>query len=116
MSKLRQTIIEAIEDKKGEGIVSLDLTSIDGSVCDDFIICSAESTVQVGAIADGIEKDTIEKLNEKPWRMQGKENCLWVAMDYGNIMVHIFQNEMRDFYRLEDLWADAPATKYETKY
>lgn len=116
MSTLREVIIEAIEDKKGENIVSIDLTSIDGSICDDFVICSAESTVQVSAIADGIEQATTEKLNDKPWRVQGKENALWVAMDYGNIMVHIFQTEMRDFYRLEDLWADAPITKYETKY
>lgn len=116
MSNLSETIIQAIQDKKGENIISLDLTGIDGTICDSFIICSAESTVQVGAIADEIEKATTEKLHDKPWRVQGKENCLWVALDYVDIMVHIFQTEMRDFYRLEDLWADAPATKFKSDY
>lgn len=114
--KLIDTIVRAMSDKKAENIVSLDLSAVEGAICQNFIICSAESTVQVGAIADGVEEATIKELSEKPWRMQGKDNCLWVAIDYIDVMVHIFQTEMRDFYRLEDLWADAPATRYDSEY
>ncbi len=113
---LVDTIVAAILDKKGEDVVSLDLTSIDGSICDTFIICNANSTVQVGAIADEIERATIEKLHQKPWRVQGVENCLWVAMDYVDVMVHIFQTEMREYYQLEALWADAPATRHNDQH
>lgn len=116
MSKLVETIVEAIQDKKGERIISIDLRKFEGAICQYFVICSAESTVQVGAIAGGVEDDVQEKLGEKVWRVNGVENCFWVAMDYGDVIVHIFQNEMRDFYRLEDLWADAPMAKYDSEY
>lgn len=112
-SKLIDTIVRAMQDKKAERIVSLDLSGIDGAICQNFIICSAESTTQVEAISAGVEEATIKELGEKPWRVQGRDNSLWVAIDYVDVMVHIFQNEMRDFYRLEELWADAPETKYE---
>lgn len=105
--KLLDAIIEAIEDKKGEDIVVLDLSKIEGAVCDKFVICTATSTVQVGAIADGIERDVLEKTKEKVWRSDGRQNCLWVAVDYGDIMVHIFLDEMRQYYKLEELWGDA---------
>lgn len=115
-TSLTAAIVRAMQDKKAEHIVSLDLTSLDGSVCDTFVICNAESTTQVAAIAAGIEETTVKELREKPWRIQGLDNALWVAMDYGNVMVHIFQTEMRDFYRLEELWADAPQTEYDSEY
>lgn len=107
------TIVEAISDKKGHNIVSLDLSGFDGAIAENFIICNADSTTQVGAIADGIEERVREVLGEKPWRVEGLTNSVWVAMDYGNVIVHIFQTELRDFYRLEQLWADAPATRYD---
>lgn len=112
--KLLETIVKAIDDKKGENIVSLDLRSLDGAVCDYFVVCNAESTVQVSAIASGVEDEVFKELNEKVIRIHGTENSLWIAMDYGNIMVHIFQTEMRNFYRLEELWADATTTSYES--
>ncbi|MEG0162885.1 MAG: ribosome silencing factor [Mucinivorans sp.] len=112
--KLLETIVKAADEKRGEKIVSLDLRSLDGTVCDYFVVCSAESTVQVAAIAAEIEQEVFEKLGEKVIRTHGTENALWIAMDYGDIMVHIFQNEMRSFYRLEDLWADASITSYES--
>ncbi len=113
MNELIETIVQAISDKKGKNIVSLDLSGFDGAICSAFVICNADSTTQVGAIAGGIEEDVLKKLNEKPWRVEGLTNSLWVAMDYGDVMVHIFQTELRDFYKLEDLWADAPAVHYE---
>lgn len=113
MDELIETIVEAIDDKRGQDIISLDLTPFDGAICDTFIICNADSTTQVGAIADGVEEDVYKHLKENPIRVEGKQNGLWVAMDYGNVMVHIFQTEMRAFYGLEDMWADADLTRFE---
>ncbi len=115
MSKLLDVIIEAAQDKKAKNIISLDLTEIDGSICDHFVVCNAESTTQVSAIADGIEMATKTELDERVWRVEGMTNGLWVVMDYGDIMVHIFQTEMRDFYKLEELWSQAPIMEYQSE-
>ena len=104
MDKLIETIVSAIEDKKGKDIVSLDLSGFDGAICSRFIVCNADSTTQVCAIAASIEEKVLETLGEKVWR---------IAMDYVDVVVHIFQTELRSFYKLEELWADAPMTKYE---
>ena len=98
MEKLIETIVNAIQDKKGKDIVSLDLSGFDGAICSHFVVCNADSTAQVAAIADGIEQEVYEKLGQKLWRIEGQ---------------HIFQSELRDFYRLEELWADAPIKKYD---
>ena len=92
--RLIEVIAEAIQDKKGK-------------------VCNADSTTQVCAIADSIEEAVYLKLGENPWRVEGKQTGLWVAMDYIDVVVHIFQTELRDYYRLEDLWADAPMVEYE---
>ena len=113
MEKLTGTIIRAIQDKMGKNIVSLDLSKIDGAICSCFIVCNADSTTQVAAIAAGIEEQVLETLGEKVWRVEGQQNALWIAMDYVDVVVHIFQTELREFYKLEELWADAPATRYE---
>lgn len=112
MNKLIDTIVGAIQDKKGKNIVSLDLSGFDGAITSAFIICNADSTTQVAAIAAGVEEKVEQVLGEKVWRVEGLNNSVWVAMDYGDVMVHIFQTELRDFYKLEELWADAPATAY----
>ena len=113
MEKLIETIVNAIQDKKGKDIVSLNLEGFDGAICSHFVVCNADSTAQVAAIADGIEKDVYEKMGEKLWRIEGQQNAFWIAMDYVDVVVHIFQSDLRDFYRLEELWADAPMVKYE---
>lgn len=113
MEKLIETIVGAIEDKKGKNIVSLDLSGFDGAICSAFVVCNADSTTQVAAIAAGIEEKVQERLGEKVWRVEGQQSALWIAMDYVDVVVHIFQSELRDFYRLEELWADAPMTRYE---
>ena len=77
--------------------------------------CNADSTTQVEAIARGIEEKTLADLGEKVWRIEGITNSVWVVVDYGDVLVHIFQTELRDFYKLEQLWADAPATRYESE-
>ena len=112
MKELIEAIVSAIQDKKGKRIASLDLTGFDGAIRSYFVICNADSTTQVGAIAAGIEEKVLEKTGEKVRRVEGLNNSVWVAMDYVDVMVHIFQTEMRDFYRLDQLWADAPRTEY----
>ena len=115
MERLIETIVEGIQDKKGKDIVSLDLTGFDGAICSHFVVCNADSTAQVAAIADGIEEKVYETLKENPWRVEGKQTGLWVALDYLDVIVHIFQSDLRDYYRLEELWADAPMIKYESE-
>ena len=112
-TELVEVIAEAISDKKGKNIVSLDLTGFDGAVCNRFVVCNADSTTQVAAIADGIEEKVLERLGEKVWRVEGQQTALWVAMDYVDVVVHIFLTELRDYYKLEELWADAPMKRYE---
>ena len=112
MDKLIETIVEAIDDKKGQNIVSLDLTGFDGAICSHFVVCNADSTTQVAAIAAGIEEKVAERLGEQPWRVEGQQHAFWIAMDYTDVIVHIFQTELRDYYRLEELWGDAPLKRY----
>lgn len=108
-------IADAIQDKKGQKVISLDLRKTGGSISDYFVICNADSTTNVSAIADNIIKEAKEQLGLKPLRMQGMENNFWVILDYGNIVIHIFQTAYREFYRLEDLWADAPKKEYRER-
>ncbi len=97
MSKLIDTIAEAIQDKKGKNIISLDLSGFDGAVCPAFVICNADSTTQVEAIARGIEEKTLADLGEKVWRVEGITNSVWVVMDYGDVLVHIFSDRVARF-------------------
>jgi len=108
-----KVIADAMLEKKAQDVVSLDLRSIGTAISDYFIVCNADSTPAVVAIADNIEDRMMEKCKRKVVRTQGKENAFWVIMDYGDIVVHVFQTPYRSFYRLEDLWADAERTVYE---
>ncbi|MDR1886842.1 MAG: ribosome silencing factor [Prevotellaceae bacterium] len=105
--KLIDTIIFAMRDKKAENIVHLNFDKLGKSVCSAFIVTNADSTTQVRAIADNIEEEVLKKLDEKVWRRQGDENALWIILDYGSVVVHVFQTKCRKYYALEDLWADA---------
>lgn len=108
-----KVIADAMLEKKAQDVVSLDLKSIGTAISDHFIVCNADSTPAVVAIADNVEDRMIEKCRRKVIRTQGKENAFWVILDYGDIVVHVFQTAYRAFYRLEDLWADAERTVYE---
>lgn len=108
-----RVIADAILDKKGQDVVSLDLRPVGTAITDFFVVCNADSTTAVSAIADNILKETKEKLGLKPLRMQGMENEFWIILDYGNIVVHIFLTQYREFYNLESLWADAPKKTYK---
>lgn len=104
-SKLFKTILEAIQEKKGTNIVSLDLRKIDEAVADFFVLCEAQSHIQIKAIADNIEDKVWEVCKEKPYHTERGDQ--WTLVDYVNIVVHIFQPEQRHFYNLESLWEDA---------
>lgn len=113
LSKLPEVIIDAILDKKGEEVVSLDLRKIGDAVTDFFIICHATSRVQVKAIADHVEGKVKAVLKENPVHSEGFENSEWILIDYFDAVVHIFLKEKREFYQLEDLWQDAEQTEHE---
>lgn len=105
-SRLFKTIIKAIQEKKGEQVLSLDLRKIPEAVADFFVICEATSNIQVRAIAEHIEQEVKRCLNENPYKHEGYLALQWVLIDYVNIVVHVFQPPTRKFYRLEDMWSD----------
>ncbi len=107
-----KVIVDAMLEKKGRRVVSLDLSGIGTAICDYFLVCNADSGTNVLSIADNVEDRMAEHCKRKVVRSQGKENAVWVILDYGDIVVHVFQTPYREFYRLEDLWADAPKEEY----
>lgn len=104
-SKLFKSILKAVKEKKAENIVSLDLKKIDEAVADFFVLCEAQSHIQLKAIADNVEKVVKEECGETPYHVERGDN--WTLVDYMNVVVHIFQHEHRKFYNLEALWGDA---------
>jgi len=104
---LIENIKKGIFEKKGERVLKLDFRSLENSVCDYFIICHGNSVTQVDSITESVELHVKKNTGEHPNHREGIENCLWVLLDYGEVVVHIFQERYRDFYNLESLWADA---------
>ena len=113
---LLANIIKGIEEVKGNDIDILDLREIDTAVCDYFIICNGNSNTQVNAIVNSIQKIVSKELKDKPWHVEGTDNGEWVLMDYVNIVVHVFQKQIREFYNIEGLWGDAKITSIQTNY
>ncbi|PZO29745.1 MAG: ribosome silencing factor [Flavobacteriaceae bacterium] len=113
---LLANIIKGIEEVKGNDIDILDLREIDTAVCDYFIICNGNSNTQVNAIVNSIQKLVSKELKDKPWHVEGTDNGEWVLMDYVNIVVHVFQKQIREFYNIEGLWGDAKITSIQTNY
>ncbi len=111
-SKIFKSIIKAIQEKKGENIVSLDLRKIPEAVADFFIICEATNQPQIRAIADTVEDGVKKNCGESPYRHEGKQNLQWVLIDYINVVVHIMMPEQRKFYKLEEMWSDAPLEEF----
>ncbi|HPZ24479.1 MAG TPA: ribosome silencing factor [Kaistella sp.] len=106
-------IVDAIQDTKGEDIMVFDLSKIENSVAETFIICSGNSNTQVSAIAGNIEKKVRNDLQDRPWHVEGTENAMWVLLDYVSVVVHVFQRSIREYYEIEELWGDAQITKIE---
>lgn len=104
-------IIKGLQEKKAENIVTIDLRSLENAVCDFFVICSGNSTTHVGALSKAAEEEVRKTLDEKPWHSEGFGNAEWILLDYVNTVVHIFQEEARNFYNIEGLWADAVVTE-----
>lgn len=108
---LVKRIAEGIQEKKGKDIVIADLRETDNSVCKYFVICEGNTPTQVAAIADSVSDYVRIHVGVKPTVVEGLRNARWVAMDYSDVLVHIFVPEDRDFYNLENLWADARLTE-----
>lgn len=111
-SKVFKTIISAIQEKKGDKIVSLDLRKIPEAVADFFIICEATNNTQLKAIADFIEFDVKEKCGESAYKHEGRQAQQWILIDYVNVVVHIMLPEPRKFYRLEEMWSDSSSMEH----
>lgn len=111
---LSEIIVKGIQEKKGKEIKSLNLKELKNTVCDYFIVCHGSSRTQVSAIADSVEDFVRKTSGDKPWRIEGQTNAEWILIDYVNVVVHIFLEETRGFYQLENLWADAEVKDYET--
>lgn len=110
--ELLNLIIEAIKEKKGKKIVSIDLRNIDNTLFDFFVICHGESTTQVGSIAESVDKKLRENIGINPAHLEGTQNSQWILIDYSGTVVHVFLEEQRSFYQLEELWADGKIKEY----
>ncbi len=108
--QLLNYIIEGLQEKKGKEIVNIDLRKLDYAACDNFIICHGDSGTQVKALAGSVEDKVEEKLSLRIRHREGLENASWILLDYGDVVVHVFIKEARDYYMLEDLWGDADIT------
>lgn len=110
-TRLVETIKKGIQEKKGQRIVVADLQGIDGAIARYFVICQGNSPAQVEAITESIGEMARKEMDEKPARVAGLENAQWVAMDYGDVLVHVFLPDVRSYYDLEHLWEDAELTQ-----
>lgn len=111
-TELNDLVVDLIQDKKGNEIVSLDLRQITEAITDFFVICHAASTTQVRAILDHLEVEVKNQVGIKPFHLEGRSNGEWCLIDFGDVIVHIFQQEKREFYQLEELWSDAVVKHY----
>lgn len=99
-------VIEALEDNKAHEIVKIDLRKIENCFCSFFVICHGTSGTHIASSADAVEEKVKEDLHESPFHIEGMNAAQWVIVDYGDVVVHVFDKEMRDFYQLEDFWGD----------
>ena len=109
---LADIIIKGMQEKKAKNILKIDLTSINEAAADYFVICHGESDRQVKAIADSVENETIKSIKEKPYSREGQTENQWVLLDYLDVVVHVFQKDIREFYGIEDIWHDGKITTY----
>ena len=114
--QLVDEIILGIENVKGQDINQLDLRELDNTTWDFFIVCSGNSNTQVSAIVNSVLKTVSKALQEKPFHTEGLDNAEWVLIDYVNVVVHVFQNHIREYYNIEELWGDAKSTQIASNY
>lgn len=113
-SRIFKTIIRALQDKKAENIVSLDLRKIPEAVADFFIVCEANNQPQIRALADNVESEVKQECEESPYHHEGRQNLQWVLIDYVNVVVHIMAPDSRKFYKLEEMWSDAVLEEHDS--
>lgn len=123
MSKPRSTedslisnIVDGIENVKGLDVSILDLRGIENTVCRYFVVCTGSSNTHVSAIVSAIKKTVSKELKEKPFQTEGNEIAEWVLIDYINVVVHVFQKQIRQYYNIEELWGDAKTKKVASNY
>ncbi len=104
---LVNSVVKGIFEKQGQNVLKLDLRKLENRITDYFVICHGNSGTQVDSISYSVEDTVRKETGEKPFHREGLENCFWVLIDYGDVIVHVFQEEYRNFYSLESLWADA---------
>jgi ribosome-associated protein len=110
---LAEVIVKGMQEKKASDVVKIDLSKVNEAAADFFVVCHGDSDRQVKAIADSVEEETLKALKEKPLSREGQNENRWVLLDYVNVVVHVFQKEVRGFYEIEDLWHDGKFTRYE---
>ncbi len=113
-TSISELVIHGIQEKKGNDIVRLDLRNIHSSVADYFVVCHAESSTQIKAIAQSVEEEVFKALKLDPWRKEGQQNADWIILDYIDVVVHIFKTDKREFYGIEDLWGDAEMQSFKS--
>jgi ribosome-associated protein len=109
-------IISGIEEVKGNNITLLDFRELENTVTSYFIICNGTSNTQVNAIVNSVQRNVSKQLHENAWHVEGTDQAEWVLMDYVNVVVHVFQKHIREYYDLEELWGDAKFTSIESTY
>jgi ribosome-associated protein len=112
---LLESVVKGIFEKKGQNVLKIDLRKLENRIADYFVICHASSGTQVSSICDSVDEKVRKEAGERPLHVEGLDNNFWVLIDYGNVIVHIFLEEYRNFYSLESLWADAGITVLEDK-
>ncbi len=112
---LLKSVVKGIHEKKGLNILKVDLRKIESRITDFFVICHGTSRTHIDSISYSVEDTVRKEAGEKPLHVEGLKNCFWVLIDYGNVIVHVLQEEYRNFYRLESLWADAQIEAMEDK-
>ncbi len=113
--ELCDLVVEGMREKKAQDIVTMDLRAVENSIADFFVICTGSSDSQIDAICNSIESTVHKNTNTHPWHLEGKQNKEWILLDYVEVVAHVFRNDRREYYALEELWADAQATHLENQ-
>lgn len=113
-SKLAEIVVVGMQEKKANEIVKLDMREVNATVSDYFVICHADSNVQVNAIAKSVEDEVYKVFGQEPWHKEGQGNGEWILLDFVDVVVHIFKTDVRSRYRIEDLWGDAKTESFQS--
>lgn len=111
--ELLDTIVKGLQEKKAKDIKGLDFSNIENAICKYFVVCHGDSNTQVNALADSVEAFALKNHSTKVWHKEGHTNSEWIILDYSDIVVHVFQRSIREYYKLEELWADCKIIDYD---